>query len=81
MDEPTVGLDIVSRKAIIQAIKEINRSGVTIIYTGHYFEEVEEISNRIVILEQGKILAQGKTSELLNEKMNLEQYYLSVVKS
>lgn len=80
MDEPTVGLDIVSRKGIIQAIKEINASGVTIIYTGHYFEEVEEISNKIAILEQGKILAQGRIDEILHENMNLEQYYLSVIK-
>lgn len=80
MDEPTVGLDIVSRKGIIQAIKEINASGVTIIYTGHYFEEVEEISNKIAILEHGKILAQGRTDEILHERMNLEQYYLSVIK-
>lgn len=80
MDEPTVGLDIISRKGILNAIKEINNSGVSIIYTGHYFEEVQEISNSIVILEEGKMIAQGKTNEILHERMNLEQYYLSVVK-
>ena len=81
MDEPTVGLDIVSRKAIIDAIKQINQMGVSIIYTGHYFEEVQEISNRIIILEKGKIIASGRTDELLHERMNLEQYYLKVVQS
>lgn len=79
MDEPTVGLDIVSRRAIIDAIKELNKLEVSIIYTGHYFEEVQEICNRIVILEKGKMIAEGKTQDLLHEQMNLEQYYLKVI--
>ncbi|MDO5292590.1 MAG: ABC transporter ATP-binding protein [bacterium] len=80
MDEPTVGLDIISRRAIIAAIKEINKRGVSIIYTGHYFEEIEEICSRIIILEQGKLLINDDKETLLHEQMNLEQYYLSIVK-
>lgn len=80
MDEPTVGLDIISRRAIIEAIKEINNRGVSVIYTGHYFEEIEEICNRIIIMEQGRIIVNGEKERLLHGIMNLEQYYLNVVK-
>lgn len=80
MDEPTVGLDIISRNVIIEAIKEINKSGVSILYTGHYFEEIEQICNKIVIINQGRLVSGGPKRELLKDGMNLEQYYLSVLK-
>lgn len=80
MDEPTVGLDILSRAAVTKAIQDINRSGVSIIYTGHYFEEIEQICNKILILNQGRRIAGGPKEELLAEGMSLEQYYLSVTK-
>ncbi len=80
MDEPTVGLDIISRRTIIEAIKEINGRGVSVIYTGHYFEEIEEICSRIIIMDHGRIIVNGTKEELLKEHMNLEQYYLNVIK-
>ncbi len=59
MDEPTVGIDTQSRKNILNTIKKLNDSGTTIIYTSHYFEEIEELCNRICILKDGKIKAIG----------------------
>lgn len=79
MDEPTVGLDVVSRKAILQAIKNIYKEGTSIIYTGHYLDEVQDLCNRIVIMEQGKIIVDGLTNELLHKSDSLEQYYLNVI--
>jgi ABC-2 type transport system ATP-binding protein len=64
MDEPTVGIDPQSRNHIIESIKELNRSGASIIYTSHYMEEVEELCNSIVIMDQGRVLAKGTKEEL-----------------
>ncbi len=63
-DEPTVGVDPQSRNHILQAIKTLNKEGSTIIYTSHYMEEVEEICSRIVIIDKGKVIANGTISEL-----------------
>jgi ABC-2 type transport system ATP-binding protein len=57
MDEPTVGLDVVSRNKILDAIKKLNSSGVTIIYTGHYIDEIKEICNKICVLDAGRLVA------------------------
>jgi ABC-2 type transport system ATP-binding protein len=77
MDEPTVGIDPQSRNYIIDSIKKLNERGTTIIYTSHYMEEVEELCNRMVIMDNGKIIANGNKEELkemvsLEEKIDLE---------
>lgn len=64
MDEPTVAVDPQSRNNILEGIKKLNQSGSTVIYTTHYMEEVEEICSRVVIIDHGKVLAQGTTEEL-----------------
>lgn len=74
MDEPTVGIDPQSRNHILDAIKELRDEGMTIIYTTHYMEEVEEISTRIIIMDGGKIIASGKKEEL-KEHVNEERLY------
>lgn len=79
MDEPTVGLDVVSRKAILEAIKNIYKEGTSIIYTGHYLDEVQDLCNHILIMDQGKIVVDGPTCELLDKEKSLEQYYLNVI--
>lgn len=64
LDEPTVAVDAQSRNFILEGIKELNRQGSTIIYTTHYLEEVEQISTRIVIMDNGKDIVSGTTEEL-----------------
>ncbi len=66
MDEPTVGIDPQSRNHILESVKELNRNGCTIIYTSHYMEEVENICDRIAIIDKGKIIAEGTKEELIS---------------
>ncbi len=65
MDEPTVGIDPQSRNHILNTVLELNRQGMTIIYTSHYMEEVESLCSRICIMDQGKIIASGSKGELV----------------
>lgn len=64
LDEPTVGIDPQSRSYILDAVRELNRMGSTIIYTSHYMEEVEAISDRVGIMDHGKLIACGTQAEL-----------------
>jgi ABC-2 type transport system ATP-binding protein len=66
LDEPTVAVDPQSRNAILEGIVKLNKAGATIVYTSHYMEEVEQICDRIVILDKGQIIAKG-TKESLKE--------------
>lgn len=65
MDEPTVGIDPQSRNHILDTVLELNRQGMTIIYTSHYMEEVEYLCSRICIMDMGKIIASGSKDELV----------------
>lgn len=81
MDEPTVGIDPQSRNHILESIKILKNKGATIIYSTHYMEEVEAISDRIIIMNDGEIIAEG-TKEELNEKVNDKIiYYFCVTNS
>ena len=64
MDEPTVGIDPQSRNHIMSAIKRMNKQGVTVIYTSHYMEEIEQLCNQISIIDHGKIIVKGTKEEL-----------------
>jgi len=64
-DEPTVGIDPQSRNAIFDFLEQLNREGLTIIYSTHYMEEATRLCSRIGIIDQGKILALGTLDELL----------------
>lgn len=75
MDEPTVGIDPQSRNHILKAVKLLKDEGCTILYTSHYMEEVETLCNRIVIMDHGKIIAEGSKEELISlvsDSQNLE---------
>lgn len=63
-DEPTVAVDPQSRNAILDGIIELNKRGSTIIYTSHYMEEVEQICNRIEIIDHGRSIALGTDTQL-----------------
>ncbi len=65
MDEPTVGIDPQSRRNILDNVKELNRQGMTVIYTTHYMEEAQELSNHIGIIDLGKVVAYGTHDELI----------------
>jgi ABC-2 type transport system ATP-binding protein len=64
LDEPTVAVDPQSRNNILDGIKKLNKEGASIIYTSHYMDEVEDLCSRIIILDHGKIIAQGTKEEL-----------------
>ena len=64
LDEPTVAVDPQSRGAILDGIKRLNEQGTTIIYTSHYMEEVEQLCHRIVIMDRGRQVASGTSTEL-----------------
>ena len=53
-DEPTVAVDPQSRNKILEGIKQLNQDGATIVYTSHYMEEVEQLCDRILIMDKGK---------------------------
>ena len=77
LDEPTVAVDPQSRNNILEGIKVLNKQGATIIYTTHYMEEVEQLCNRIVIMDKGQIIAVGSKEKLktmidLGEKVTIE---------
>lgn len=72
LDEPTVAVDPQSRNNILEGIKKLRDNGATICYTTHYMEEVEMLCDRIIILDKGKILAQG-TSDELKKKAKIEE--------
>jgi ABC-2 type transport system ATP-binding protein len=78
MDEPTVGIDPQSRNHILSSIKQLRDAGMTIIYTTHYMEEVEEISDRIIIMDNGRIIAQGTKEELKENIANDKQYIIEL---
>lgn len=65
MDEPTVGIDPQSRRHILDNVVTLNRQGATVLYTTHYMEEAEELSDHIAIMDQGQIIACGTHSELV----------------
>jgi ABC-2 type transport system ATP-binding protein len=65
MDEPTVGIDPQSRRHILDNVKELNRQGMTVLYTTHYMEEAEELSHHIAIVDKGSVIAYGTRDELL----------------
>lgn len=66
LDEPTVAVDPQSRNNILEGIKKLNELGATIVYTTHYMEEVEQLCNRIVVMDKGKTVASGTKDELKN---------------
>lgn len=87
LDEPTVGIDPQSRNHILSSLKRLKEMGTTIIYTTHYMEEVEEIADRIVIMDKGTKIAEGTLKQLLERykdtliyKLYLEKFSSDVEK-
>lgn len=81
MDEPTVGIDPQSRNHILESIKEMKQQGMTILYSTHYMEEVEQIADRLLILDLGQKIVEGPIEEIKQKhdkqiQINLEDNQL-----
>jgi lipooligosaccharide transport system ATP-binding protein len=66
LDEPTIGLDPQGRHLIWEKLKALQAAGNTIVLTTHYLEEAERLCNRLVIMDRGKILVEGRPSDLIS---------------
>ncbi len=82
LDEPTTGLDPQARRMLWQTIKKMKENGKTIILTTHYMEEAEELSDNVVIIDHGKVIANGTVRELISsiEHDNIVEFSLSGIK-
>nr|WP_320118964.1 ABC transporter ATP-binding protein [uncultured Marinifilum sp.] len=76
MDEPTVGIDPQSRNLIFEVIEELHSRGLTIIYTTHYMEEAERLCDRIGIIDEGKLIAEGNLDQLKKASAAKEEIHL-----
>jgi ABC-2 type transport system ATP-binding protein len=65
MDEPTVGIDPQSRRSILDNVIALKNNGMTVLYTTHYMEEAQELSDHIAIMDHGKVIAGGTNEELV----------------
>jgi ABC-2 type transport system ATP-binding protein len=80
LDEPTTGVDVQSRNAIVEYLRLLNEQGTTLIYTSHHLREAEELCNNIVLIDEGKIIAGGTVSQLIREHAaaDLETLFLKL---
>ncbi len=81
LDEPTVGVDVQSKNAIIEYLKQLNQSGTTIIYTSHHLSEAQDFCTDIAIIDRGKIYAQGTPTTLIantSNARNLEDVFIAL---
>lgn len=77
MDEPTTGLDPYARFAFLQTIQELNKSGLTVVLTSHYLDEIEKIATHIGILLPDHQLIFGTKDEVINKICNNRSYYIT----
>lgn len=78
MDEPTVGIDPQSRRAILDTVKDLNKQGMTVLYTTHYMEEAQELSDRVGIIDHGDLIALGTQAELTKQVGQAETLILHI---
>jgi ABC-2 type transport system ATP-binding protein len=78
MDEPTVGIDPQSRRAILDTVKDLNKKGMTVLYTTHYMEEAQELSDRVGIIDHGELIALGTQKELTQQVGQTETLILHI---
>lgn len=81
LDEPTVGVDVQSKNAIIDYLKQLNNSGTTIIYTSHHLSEAQDFCTDIAIIDRGTIYVQGTPKSLISNTpnaKNLEDVFISL---
>ena len=78
MDEPTVGIDPQSRRNILENVKTLNQQGMTVLYTTHYMEEAQELSDHIAIMDFGRIIASGTHNELVKIIGGMDRIELTI---
>lgn len=66
LDEPTVGIDPQSRSSLLDAVRQLGRDGVGVLYASHYMDEVEAVCHRVAIMDRGKLLKVGTLDQLLD---------------
>lgn len=67
LDEPTVGLDIESRSAVWSFLRQLRAAGTTVLITSHYLEEVDALADRVAIIDQGRVIASGRPTDLKDQ--------------
>lgn len=80
LDEPTVGVDVQSKNAIMTYLEELNSKGTTIIYTSHHMNEGQEFCNQILLIDQGTLIAMDSLEHLLSahNEASLEALFLKL---
>lgn len=80
LDEPTVGVDVQTRHAIINYLLELNKNGTTLIYTSHQLNEAEDLCNHVALIDQGRIMAHDTLDGLLKQhrQPDLEELFLNL---
>jgi len=80
LDEPTVGVDVQTRHAIITYLRELNENGTTLFYTSHHLSEAQELCETIALMDDGKIIAEGNLNSILEDyrQNTLEQLFLKL---
>ena len=76
LDEITVGIDPQSRQFILDSVAALKEQGVTVIYTSHYLQEIEQLCDKLVLLNEGNLIYQGSVQGILEEGQSLERFYL-----
>lgn len=81
-DEPTLGLDIISSKAIVDFMKQEKERGKTVLYSTHYMEEADALCDRIIMVDHGKIISEGTPKELREQTgtTNLRDTFFAFMK-
>jgi ABC-2 type transport system ATP-binding protein len=78
MDEPTVGIDPQSRRNILDSVVALKQQGMTVLYTTHYMEEAQELSDHIAIMDNGKMIASGTNAELVKIVGEMDRITVSI---
>lgn len=79
LDEPTVGVDPQSRNAILENVENLNSEGMAVLYTSHYMEEVERLCDRVGIIDEGRLIAEGTRRELVDKIGEKDRVRLAAV--